>query len=79
VISDQIRDASRFSLSVVFGGSFMDCNHPLDLPPDLEAIRQEHEAFLTKLEALAVHAIASQNWSPVIDFINFQAPETNDL
>jgi hypothetical protein len=32
----------------------MDCNHPLDLPPDLEAIRQEHEAFLTKLEALAV-------------------------
>lgn len=57
----------------------MDCNHPLDLPPDLEAIRQQHEAFLTKLEALAVQAIASQNWLPVIDFINFQAPETNDL
>jgi hypothetical protein len=52
----------------------MDCNYA----PDKEAIRQEHEAFLTKLEALAVHAIASRDWSPVIDFINFEAPEIND-
>lgn len=44
----------------------------------LEAIRQEHEPFLTKLEALAVQAIASRDWSPVIDFINFQAPEINE-
>jgi hypothetical protein len=47
----------------------MDCNHPLDLPPDLEAIRQQHEVFLTELEALAVQALASQDWSPVIEFI----------
>jgi hypothetical protein len=58
----------------------MDCNHPLDLPPDpdIEGIRQEHEAFLAELEALAVQAIASRDWSPVIDFINFEAPNTND-
>ena len=48
----------------------MDCNHPLDLPPDLEAIRQQHEAFLTKLEALAVQGIASANWTPVLEHLN---------
>jgi uncharacterized protein YqfB (UPF0267 family) len=29
----------------------------------LEAIRQEHEPFLTKLEALAVQAIATSDWN----------------
>ncbi|HEY9904712.1 MAG TPA: hypothetical protein V6D43_20130 [Candidatus Sericytochromatia bacterium] len=47
----------------------MDCNHASHQLPELEAIRQEHEVFLTELEALAVHAIASQDWSPVIEFI----------
>ena len=28
----------------------------------LEAIRQEHESFLTQLEALAVIAIATNDW-----------------
>jgi hypothetical protein len=56
----------------------MDCNHAPNQPPDLEEIRQENEAFLTKLEALAVQAIASQDWSTVIDFINSEAPNTND-
>jgi len=41
---------------------------------DLEAVRQEHEPFLTKLEALAVQAIASNNWENfyehLIDFQN---------
>lgn len=33
-------------------------------PPDLlEEIRQEHEEFLTKLEALAVEAIATNDWN----------------
>ncbi|MBD0343528.1 MAG: hypothetical protein ICV55_10890 [Coleofasciculus sp. C3-bin4] len=40
----------------------------------LEAIRQEHEPFLSKLEALAVLAIASNNWDAfyqhVIEFQN---------
>jgi hypothetical protein len=40
----------------------------------LEAIRQEHEPFLTKLEALAVQAIATNNWDSfyqhLIDFQN---------
>jgi hypothetical protein len=43
-------------------------------PEHLEAIRQEHEPFLTKLEALAVQAIASNNWENfyehLIDFQN---------
>jgi len=43
---------------------------------DLEAIRQEHEPFLSKLEALAVCAIAKGYWDEVYDFINFHAPET---
>jgi hypothetical protein len=37
---------------------------------DLEAIRQEHEPFLSKLEALAVQAIASGNWTPVLEHLN---------
>src|SRR4028119_1165107 len=40
----------------------------------LEAIRQEHELFLTKLEALFVQAIASNDWTAfyahVVDFQN---------
>ena len=37
---------------------------------ELEAIRQEHEPFLTQLEALAVNAIASGDWDTVYDFLN---------
>lgn len=37
---------------------------------DLEAIRQEHESFLSRLEALAVCAIASTNWTPVLEHLN---------
>ena len=54
-------------------------------PPDpLEAIRQEHEGFLSQLEALAVEAIcasqqrfaiATNDWSDVYDHINFNAPQ----
>jgi hypothetical protein len=44
----------------------------------LDAIRQEHEPFLTKLEALAVNAIAKGYWDDVYDFINFHAPETEE-
>ena len=40
----------------------------------LEAIRQEHEPFLTRLEALAVCAIASNDWTAfyahIVDFQN---------
>ncbi len=36
----------------------------------LEDIRQEHEGFLTQLEALAVGAIAIGDWSRVRDLIN---------
>jgi hypothetical protein len=45
---------------------------------NLEAIRQQHEGFLTQLEALAVAAIAKGYWDDVYDFINFHAPETED-
>ena len=38
--------------------------------PDLEAIRQEHESWLAELEGLAVEAIASTNWSPVLEHLN---------
>lgn len=74
----------------------MDCNHALDQPPDLddwtqrlkempfdplEEIRQEHEAWLTELEALAVVAIATGDWSQVRDLINdfkhYQDDHTN--
>jgi hypothetical protein len=44
-------------------------------PEPLEAIRQEHEGFLTQLEALAVEAIATNDWSDVLDHINFNAPQ----
>ncbi len=44
----------------------------------IEAIRQEHEPFLSKLEALAVMAIASGDWTNVYDHINFHAPETEE-
>ncbi len=65
-------------------------NHLPDIPdndadfseskPDehLEAIRQEHEPFLTRLEALAVSAIAKGYWDDVYDYINFHAPETEE-
>ncbi len=45
-----------------------------EFKPDehLEAIRQEHEPFLSKLEALAVQAIATNDWDDfyrhLIDF-----------
>lgn len=44
-------------------------------PEQMEAIRQEHEGFLTQLEALAVQAIAKGYWDEVYDYINFHAPE----
>jgi hypothetical protein len=37
---------------------------------EIEAIRQEHEAFLTQLEALSVQAIATNDWTPVLDHLN---------
>jgi hypothetical protein len=48
----------------------MDCNSALARTPDLDAIRQEHESFLSELEALAIQAIASGDWSRVRDLIN---------
>jgi hypothetical protein len=40
----------------------------------LEAIRQEHEGFLSQLEGLAVEAIATNDWTKfyahVVDFQN---------
>jgi hypothetical protein len=49
------------------------------IPPEhLEAIRQQHEAFLTRLEALAVMAIAKGYWDDVYDHISFNAPETEE-
>ena len=48
----------------------MDGNPALARTPDLDAIRQEHESFLTELEALAVIAIAFGDWSRVRDLIN---------
>ena len=43
-------------------------------PPDpLEAIRQEHEGFLSQLEALAVEAIALNDWTNFYaHLVNFQ-------
>ncbi len=52
----------------------MKTNHVGEPTPDLEAIRQEHESWLTELEGLAVEAIASNNWDAfyahVVDFQN---------
>jgi hypothetical protein len=40
----------------------------------LEAIRQEHEPFLTKLEALAVQALATNDWDAFYQhLIEFQS------
>ncbi len=43
-----------------------------EFSPDehLEAIRQQNEPFLTKLEALTVCAINSEDWTAVYEFIN---------
>ena len=43
-------------------------------PPDpLEDIRQEHEGFLSELEALAVEAISLNNWTNFYaHLVNFQ-------
>ncbi len=38
--------------------------------PDYEFIRQIHESWLAQLEAMAVEAIASNNWSPVLEHLN---------
>ncbi|MBD2130075.1 hypothetical protein NDI39_29340 [Microcoleus sp. ZQ-A2] len=43
----------------------------------LDAIRQEHEAFFTQLEALAVNAIASGDWDELYDFLNEVRGVTN--
>ncbi len=42
---------------------------------DLEAIRQEHEAFLIDLEAAAVKALASGDWNDVESCIFFYNPQ----
>ncbi|MBD2014328.1 hypothetical protein H6F96_10125 [Microcoleus sp. FACHB-53] len=47
-------------------------------PEQVEALRQEHEGFLTQLEALAVQAIAKGYWDEVYDHITCNAPETED-
>lgn len=47
-------------------------------PEQMEAIRQEHEGFLTQLEALAVNAIAKGYWDEVYDHITCNAPETEE-
>jgi hypothetical protein len=45
--------------------------HLKEIPSDsLEEIRQQHESFLAELEALAVQAIASANWTPVLEHLN---------
>jgi hypothetical protein len=36
----------------------------------LEDIRQEHETFLTQLETLAVQAIVTNDWTPVLEHLN---------
>jgi hypothetical protein len=38
--------------------------------PDYEFIRQIHESWLSQLEGLAVEAIASANWTPVLEHLN---------
>jgi hypothetical protein len=44
----------------------------------LEEIRQQHESFLTELEALAVQAIATNDWSDFYELlVNFQSE--NDI
>ena len=35
----------------------------------LQEIAQEHEAFLTELESLAIQAIASGDWQPIYELI----------
>jgi len=44
------------------------------ITPDLlEAIRQEHEGFLSQLEALAVEAITINDWTKFYAYVvNFQ-------
>ncbi len=56
-------------------------NSPLPNLPDednaqLEALRQEHEAFLTDLEAAAVKGLAAGNWDEVESCLFFYNPET---
>lgn len=43
---------------------------------NLDAIRQEHEAFLTDLEAAAVKALATGDWNDVESCIYFYNAET---
>ena len=51
----------------------MNTNHALAQIPDKEAIRQEHESWLSELEGLAVEAIASNNWDAFYaHVVNFQ-------
>ncbi|MCA1991543.1 MAG: hypothetical protein LDL41_05780 [Coleofasciculus sp. S288] len=41
------------------------------IDPELAAeISQEHEGFLNELEGLAIEAIASNNWTPVLQHLN---------
>jgi hypothetical protein len=51
----------------------MSTSHAGKPTPDKEAIRQEHESWLAELEALAVEAIASNNWDAFYaHVVNFQ-------
>jgi hypothetical protein len=46
-------------------------------PPDpLDEVRQEHEAFLTDLEAAAVKGLVDGNWDEVESCLFFYNPET---
>lgn len=54
------------------------CQRLKETPYDpQEDIRQEHEPFLTQLEALAVNALASGDWDAVYDFLNEARGVTN--
>lgn len=59
----------------------MNCHPELNPISDSEAdplseIRQEHEVFLTDLEAAAVKALATGDWNDVESCIFFYNPQT---
>ncbi len=68
-MSQQQRPTDDFDI-IAFNGITGDCLTTKENPPkpelnpdQMEEIRQQHEAFLTKLEALAVSAIATNDWN----------------
>lgn len=61
----------------------MNCNSELNPIPEpepdpLSEIRQEHEVFLTDLEAAAVRALATGDWNDVESCIFFYNPQTKN-